>query len=170
MDKADIQEVKDGRLIRELEGLDAAEAGVDVHASRQLGQQCDGVLNVAVQVHLVLLADMAPEGLLTISLQQMVCHQRYQAVLRSYCMCCLAHLFDKKKPLSRMSLLSTTVCGNLFAISTVECTCDQSLGCPYASLLQSRVHLITFLVIQAAGDEFSKRQPQPLPRPLFSVK
>ena len=50
MNEADIQQIEDGRLISELEGLDAAEARVDIDSGRQFGQQSDRVLYVAVQI------------------------------------------------------------------------------------------------------------------------
>ena len=60
MDKADVQEVEDGRLVGKLKSLDAAEAGVDIHPSGQLGQQRDRILDVPVQVDSVLLVHSAP--------------------------------------------------------------------------------------------------------------
>ncbi len=81
MDKADVQKVKDGSLVRELKGLDAAEARVDVDSCGQFGQQGNSVLDVSVQVDFVLFVHAASKHLLAIALEQMIGYQCDQAVL-----------------------------------------------------------------------------------------
>lgn len=83
VDETDVQEIEDGSLISELKGCDAAEAWVDVHPSRQFGQQCNGVLDVPVQIDAVLFIDSAPQSLLAVCLQQVVCHESYQPILQT---------------------------------------------------------------------------------------